>query len=477
MTETLFIRLGSRPHDIIHWLIWSNVSSDNNEVNKVINSEANIIASGELSGVESLSVLTEKAAQRKVIALVPGCDIALKSLNVPSKSKKAMQLAAPYMLEDELAQDVELLFFAYGKVKVNDKTKKANENCFIAAVDHQQIKAWQAWLSDAQILCKVMIPDVLAMPNINQLTSDEPDDTLSESWSAIRLGEQILVRQDAWQGMVVDQQTWPIICQQFNQAAIDDETENSTSSQSKCQANITIHAYSDLPEELVIGSDIATEAAVEKNIIVKVMPAALPLALLAVQIEQNAHQAFNLLQGQYQLKEQKSPALKSWLKVAVIACFALLLNLGIKSAELMQLSTQQAAIEAKIITTYKKAFPASKRVRVNTVKSQLKRKMAELGSASTDGGFLAMLAKLEPAFKQVSALKPETIKFDSKRQEIRLQAVAKDYQAFDQFKINLEKLNLTVTQGAQNNQGEIVSGSFSITNASNNTSSRKGAGS
>ena len=468
MTETLFIRLGSTPHDIIHWLIWSNVNSENNEENRKTNKDENIIASGELSGAESLSALTEKAAQRRVITLVPSCDIALRSINVPSKSQKAMLLAAPYMLEDELAQDVEQLFFAYGKVKVN--AKSTNDNCFLAAVDHEQMMAWKSWLSEAEIICKIMIPDILAMPNINQSASEN---TINESWSAIRLGEQVLVRQNAWQGMVVDQQTWPIIYQKFNQAVIDDETENSTSAQSKRQANITIHAYSNLPEELVIESNSTREAPVEKNITIEVMPAELPLALLALQIEQNSHQAFNLLQGQYQLKEQKSPALKSWLKVAVIACFALILNLGIKGAELVQLSAQQAAIEAQIIAAYKKAFPASKRVRVNTVKSQLKRKMAELGSASTDGGFLAMLAKLEPAFRQVSALKPETIKFDSKRQEIRLQAVAKDYQAFDQFKMNLEKLNLTVTQGAQNNQGEVVSGSFSITNSS----SRKGEGS
>ena len=57
-------------------------------------------------------------------------------------------------------------------------------------------------------------------------------------------------------------------------------------------------------------------------------------------------------------------------------------------------------------------------------------------------------------------LKPESLKFDGKRQELRLQAVANDYQHFDRFKNALNAANLTVQQGAQNNQGEQIT--FSI---------------
>jgi general secretion pathway protein L len=457
MTETLFIRLGSMPHDIIHWLIWSNVKSENNE--------DNIIASGQLSGANDLSSLSEKSTQRKVIALVSSCDVALKSLFVPGKSQKAMQLAAPYMLEDDLAQDVEQLFFAYGKKNADPKS---SNNCFIAAVEHQQIQTWQRWLQDAGISCKTMIPDVLAMPYIVKPLDENNAVDFNESWSAINLGEQVILRQGPWQGMVVDQQIWPIIYQQLNQIGINEGSEDSKNA----QRDILIHAFSTLPTGQV--TEIISEHYADKdNVTVKAMPEELPLALFAQQIAVNAHQGFNLLQGKYKLKEQKSPILKSWFWAAAIASLAVVLNIGIKAAELMQLNAQQQAIEANIIASYKKAFPASKRVRVSTVKSQLKRKMAELGSTSSDAGFLAMLAKLEPAFSQVSALKPESIKFDSKRQEIRLQAIAKDYQAFDQFKNSLEKVNLTVKQGAQNNQGDVISGSFSITDKG--SSNTKGA--
>jgi len=54
------------------------------------------------------------------------------------------------------------------------------------------------------------------------------------------------------------------------------------------------------------------------------------------------------------------------------------------------------------------------------------------------------------------------LKFDGKRQELRLQAVADDYQHFERFQSALNAASLTVKQGAQNNQGEKVTGSFSI---------------
>ena len=74
-----------------------------------------------------------------------------------------------------------------------------------------------------------------------------------------------------------------------------------------------------------------------------------------------------------------------------------------------------------------------------------------------------MLSQVQPAFAKVPALKPESLKFDGKRQELRLQAIADDYQHFERFKTALVAANLTVQQGAQNNQGDQVTGSFSIT--------------
>ncbi|PCH95723.1 MAG: type II secretion system protein GspL [Gammaproteobacteria bacterium] len=431
MAEILYIRLGSQIQDEVSWLIFSA-------------SEQEIIASGELTNTQQLGELTDKARQRTVKVFVPGCDVLLKRLNVPTKSQRAMRSAVPYMLEDELAQDVEQLFFAYADITHNSD----DHNCFVAVVERAQMQLWQTWLADADIKAKTMQPDVLAMPYVEG------------QWSVIALQDtvkqtQIVVRQHAWQGFTLDNQAWQFMLQQIMTKLADDTNQQ--------QNDITINAYSDLP-------NIGESSSQDGLTLIKAQPE-LPLALFARHCQKSQ---FNLLQGEFKIKERRSKSVNNWLWAAGIAACALLLNVSYKSALLWQLSSQQAQVEKQIIDRYKKAFPRAKRVRIGTIKSQLNRKIAQLGGSSDQAGFLAMLSKVQPAFAKVPELKPESLKFDGKRQELRLQAIANDYQHFERFKSALNAANLTVKQGAQNNQGERVTGSFSVTSKPSNKQNSKG---
>ena len=412
MGETLFIRLGSQKEYRIHWLVKTNGQDE-------------IIASGELPNASELTQLTQKAGARNVVAFVPACDIAIKSLTVPGTSQRAIRLAAPYMLEDELAQEVEQLFFAFSEQKQNEQ----GNNCFLAALEREQLAQWQQWLTDADILCSLFIPDALALP------------VSEDKCTAVMLEQQVLMRLGPWQVMAFEENAWPIVAQQFI---------NTNNADTTSDAKKNIQAYSTL-------DNIPDELAVEY------LPEELPLAILA----NHYSPKFNLLQGEFKIKDKRSANTKQWLWVAGVACFALMVNFILKGVELSHLASQQSAIEQEIIASYKSAFPDTKRVKISTVRSQLKRKLAEVGSGGGDSvGFLAILANLEPALASVPEIKPQTLKFDGKRKEVRMQVIASDYKYFDKLKIAVEKAGLSVTLGAQNNQGDEISGSFSITDKS-----------
>jgi general secretion pathway protein L len=408
MGETLFIRLGSQVENKIHWLIKTNGQED-------------IIASGELPNANALSQLTEKSKARDVVIFVPASDIAIKRLKVPGSSQRAIRLAAPYMMEETLAQDVEQLCFAFSNTRQDDQ----GNNCFVAALERKQLELWLQWLANAEILTKSIIPDALALP------------LDSQNSTAVMLGEQVLIRLGEWQVMSFEANVWPIISQHFIA-----RVENSELAENEN----TILAYSFLPQ-------------VPAEIKVEYLPEELPLAILA----NNHSSKFNLLQGEFKVKEKRSATKTNWLWVAGIACVALLLNFTLKGVELYRLSDQQSVIETQIIANYKTVFPQTKRVKVTTVRSQLRQKLAELGNSDESTGFLSLLVKLEPALASVPEIKPQTLKFDGKRHEVRMQTIAKDYQYFEKLKVALEKAGLIVNLGAQNNQGEQISGSFSIT--------------
>jgi|TARA_B110000438_G_C15821326_1_gene654621 general secretion pathway protein L len=405
MGETLFIRLGSQAESRIHWLIKTNGQED-------------IIASGELPNAGELTQLTEKSTTRDVVVFVPASDIAIKRLKVPGSSQRATRAAAPYMLEEMLAQDVEEMCFAFSETKQDDQ----GHNCFVAALERKQLDTWLQWLAEAEIFSKVLIPDALALPVEPKVSS------------AVMLGEQVLIRLGEWQVMSFEANAWPVVANYFQGLSEDSQVINAYSALSEVPADLTIEY---LPEDL-------------------------PLAILA----NNHSRKFNLLQGEFQVKEKRSADTVNWLWVAGIACLALVLNFGLKGAELYSLSSQQAVIETEIIEKYKTVFPETKRVRISTVRSQLRQKLAEVGDSDDVAGFLALLVKLEPALASVPEIKPQTLKFDGKRQEVRMQTIAKDYQYFEKLKVAFEKAGLAVNLGAQNNQGDQISGSFSITDTS-----------
>lgn len=403
MAEQLFIRLPSKYTERVQWLVWATA-------------EQEIIASGELNGAQQLHELTDKAKQRKVVVLVDSSSVVLKQLSVPAKSTKAMQMAVPYMLEDDMAQDVEALFFAYGNVVEGDN------NCAVAVLEKRQMQDWLVWLADAQIVADILVPEVLALP------------PAQESWQAIAISEQFVVRQGSWQGTTIDLSLLALLMDKWRG---DNDGES-----------LRLSHYSAIPDNSVI-ADIEFIA----------QPEELPLALMAQHIDLKA---FNLLQGEFKQKKEQLPWVKTWSWAAGLAITAILLNVLFKGIHLFQLNQQIVGTESAIVDAYKKAFPQTKRVRVNTIRSQINRKLASIGGQTTDIHFLTMIEQMQPAFSQVASLKPDSIKYDAKRKELRMQASAKDYQDFERFQAALKKGPFVVSQGALNNQGTSVSGSISI---------------
>ena len=136
--EQLVVRLGTNLHDPVHWVVWSTQSQD-------------VIASGELAGADTLISLGERTSLRRAIVLVPGADVRLCNVTLPGKVNRKLQNAIPFMLEDELAEDIGELFFAMGPSHGTEQS--------VASVSHRQMAKWQGWLEDAGFSADVILPD------------------------------------------------------------------------------------------------------------------------------------------------------------------------------------------------------------------------------------------------------------------------------------------------------------------------------
>ena len=375
--------------------------------------EDEIIASGELPNAEALSSLTERAGQRSVIALAPSSEILLKWVELPPKAGRKIISAIPFMLEDELATDISQQFFAIGP-------KRGDEQA-VAVVSHEKMELWQSWLSEAGLFCDTIIPDVLAVP------------VTENGWSVLTLGEQLLVRQDTFKG-VQGEATWLL-----------PTLVHFTAQQ---ESPITITNYA--------GIDLSTLPNIEEA----QAPLELPMQVLAKEAMQSS---FNLCQGDYKVKRKRSGVLNQWRVAAVLAVLALCTSLIDKGISLYQLKAQNQALSSEISTAVEAGFPNIGTYR--NVRLKLQSELAKLEQGGGSASMLIMLDQLAPAFSATD-VKPQTLRFDATRTEIRIQAQGKNFEALEQFKRTAENAGFVVEQGAINNRDNGVVGTVSVRSTS-----------
>jgi general secretion pathway protein L len=373
------------------------------------NQESEIIASGELKDAQGLASLAQRVGQRPITALVPTSDILLKWVSLPAKANRKILSAIPYMLEDEISSDINQQFFALGP-------KKGNEQA-VAIVSKEKLQLWLAMIEDAGLLCDKIIPDVLALPVAKQ------------GWAILELSGQLLIRQDQWAGLQGGK-SWLV------------QAVNHYAKQQEAPLAIDNYCEADLIEL--------------KHVSLQAKSLELPMKVLA---KGALDSKFNLLQGDFKLKTQNKGDWKKWRLAGVLAVIDLLTTLIDKGIEQGQLSSQRLALKAQIDSEYKRAFPNAGGYR--DLKKTMRSKMAALEQGGGGASMLVMLSQLSSAFAD-SGVKPQTLRFDASRAELRMQAVANNFEALEQFKKLAEEQGFKIEQGAINNKDSQVIGSLSI---------------
>lgn len=169
MSETLLIRLASHAHQPMFWWLFS--------------ADDRLLFSGEVPDAATLANLQEYANGNQVIALVPACDVVLRSVNLPGRLTHKTRNALPFLLEDEVVEDPARLHVAV--------LAHESPSVHLAAVEHSLMQEWLRWLDEAGLQASRMLPDVLALPQT----------VGGYRWS---LDKQHLIRESRWQGMVLE---------------------------------------------------------------------------------------------------------------------------------------------------------------------------------------------------------------------------------------------------------------------------------
>ncbi|GGB12109.1 type II secretion system protein GspL [Agarivorans gilvus] len=400
MNEQLIIRLPSSAKGSVNWLVWSD-------------SEQEVIATGELASTAELGLLQEKAEQRRVITLLPASDVAQHRVSLPRSAQRSWQQVAPFMLEEQLAQDPDELH-----IVLLGKDKEAVE---LACISHKQMASWQDMLETAGINSRYWTIDSLCLPQAEAGCA-----------SAIQLNQQWLLRFADGKVMNIDQPWLATALALLEQ----DYPE------------LVIQHYSPAPDihlEHIQWQEASPELAMK---------------LLSDGLKKSP---LNLLQGRYAPSNPLAKIWQQWRKVAVAAGICFALALAQQVIETHKTEQQIAEVKDNIREVYKQVFPQVSRVRDSSIRRDFRRALAELDAAPQQD-FVTMMVHLAGAFEQERDFAPLSLRYDHQKGEIRLQAQAKSYQSFEKFRQAVQPY--VTEQGTLSNKEGAVVGTLVIRKAS-----------
>ncbi|WP_299687035.1 type II secretion system protein GspL [uncultured Vibrio sp.] len=405
MSEFLTVRLSSEPQGRVPWLVWST-------------SQQEVIASGELSSWEQLEELAPYSEQRTCIALLPGNECLIKRVEIPQGAARQFDSMLPFLLEDEVAQEVEDLHLT-----ILDKDAT---HATVCGVDRAWLQHALDQFREANIIFRKVLPDTLALP-LEQ-----------EGISALQIEQHWLLRQGNYQAASISE-AWLAMFLQSDWLVTDEQ-----------QPSPTIFSYTPLPSD-----DVQQQSGIEWQ----AKPAELVMALLS---QQAITSSVNLLTGTFKTKSSFSKYWRVWQKVAIAACLLVAVIVTQQVLKVQQYEAQAQAYRAESERIFRAVLPDKQRIpTVSYLKRQMNDEAKKYGGSGDGDSLLGWLALLPETLGQVKSIEVESIRYDGNRSEVRLQAKSSDFQHFETARVKLEE-QFSVEQGPLNRNGETVFGSFTL---------------
>lgn len=347
MRETLYIRLRSAdPAEPVEYCIARAEAVASFVVNHAL-----------------LETLAPQTVSRRVVVLVPSADVRLATVQVPARQAAKVLQAAPFVLEDQLAEDVDTLHFALGK-------RQTDGSWPLAIVSNSRLQAWLSVLAETDIHADAMVPDILAL--------QAPDPA---HINALIDGEQALVRTAHGTGFVCQFDDLPL-CMEL----------------------------ADPPKSKTINVVVPRGAAVDvSNLGWPVEPRhGFNSALESLLQQLKVTDTIDLLQGRYSPKRNRLRWFAPWRMAAMLAVAAIGLALLVHGIEAFRLQRAVAAQDAANVARYQQVFPNE--TRIVDLSAQLDQQLASLQTVG-GGQFMNMLDVLSQAVASVPGLQLKTLQF------------------------------------------------------------------
>ncbi|QDX29334.1 type II secretion system protein GspL [Dickeya poaceiphila] len=359
--QQLILRLSAEASDSLEWLIWSV-------------SRHQTLTRG--SGTqESLQAVLADYPVMSMRVLVPSTDVTFHNLSLPRQSRRQLLQAIPFMLEEQVASDIDQLHFAVMDIQ--------GDNATVAVVQTSRLQAWLNQCQALDVPVEMVVPDVMVLPR------------LDSAWSAVSHQNLWLFRLDNGIGMAAEESWYQSLLAGF-------------------QPLPAIHCYSPLP-----ASALTWQPQPVTDLLSLAAQASLPMSM-------------DLRQGEYAPVKPWKQALLPWRNVLIALCAWLLLLLGESVWSHYQLYRQADYWRQESVRVYRKLFPDEKQI-VNP-RAQMQRHLQEAQSGVSDFALTEQMNRLQQLVAQNDGVSLQSLSYDRGREELRLNLRATSYAQMEQFR-------------------------------------------
>lgn len=340
---------------------------------------------------------------------VAGADACLLILPVTPVEKKHISKSLPFMLEEQVAADVDDLHFAYCPL---DKG-----NFAVAIVARGKMAEWQDSLSEFPGIGK-WLPEPLLLP------------WQSGEWCLVVEGDNTIVRVGQCAGFTVESELLDALLQGLLQE-------------------------SDAPETVIVyGSDqTADTQRVPAQLREKVQwrQGNLYAAML---LSETSELNLNLLQGDFASRLPLGRWWRQWRAVAAVFAGAFILQLAAAYADFRTLSAQNLALRGAVQESYRNAYPKGAIV---DAEKQLRRQLDALQGSGQGSGFIGLMERVGSAIADMPGTTIASINYNDKSNEMRLNIVAANFEGVEQLRSRINEAGLEATMESSSTKGDRVS--------------------
>jgi type II secretion system protein L len=340
---------------------------------------------------------------------VPGADVRLLPLSITADERKHIVKSLPFMLEEQVAADIDDLHFSYQSL---DKTHLS-----VAICSTQKMSEWQALLADYPGINR-WVPEPLLLP------------WREGEWCLVLEGESAVIRTGRSEGCSIERAMVP--------ALLASALEGSTAPQAI----------------IVYGDDQEADTAL--------LPQDLPGAVQwrrgnlysALMLSESGDTtALNLLQGAFAPRLPLARWWRQWRAVAAVFAIAFSLHLLATYVDYRSLKNENMALRTAVQDSYRKAYP---RGAVVDAEKQLRRQLDALHGSAQSSGFVSLMDRVGSVIASRPGTTIVSINYNDKGDEMRMNIVAADFEAVEQMRADINEAGLQAVMESSSAQGDRV---------------------